>query len=196
MYFTLTTANVLFHFDYATEVFTPFIPPTALAGPLGVFYASDGNIWITYFLANKIAKFDVQTKHFTEYRVPLPGGAAPAVIRAESPKGTLWSTCLVGGSIARITMATGEITLLQDTLSSLPSENTVDGDGNVWYSTIGRGTLNKIDPVTNKVTQVAQPGILGLPLPAVSADLPIMYGPGNALWFTELANNRIGRYQL
>ncbi|KAL8279781.1 hypothetical protein RQP46_007876 [Phenoliferia psychrophenolica] len=194
MYFTLTTANVLFHFDYVTEALTPYIPPTIAAGPLGVFYASDGNIWITYFLASKIAKFDVSTKTFTEYPVPLPGGLAPAVIRAESPKGTIWATCLAGGSLARIDISTGAITLVQDLPASLPSENTVDSQGNVWYSTIGRGTLNKLNPKTGSVTQVAQPGLLGLP--AVSADLAIMYGPGNAIWFTELANNRIGRYQL
>lgn len=201
MYFTLTTANVLFHFDYATEVFTPYIPPTPLAGPIGTFLASDGDIWICEFLASKIAKFDRTTKTFTEYPLPLPGGLGPAVMRAESPTGTIWFTCFLGNSMGSIDIHTGEVQIYPDPLpAALPTEDTVDADGNVWYSTATRSTINKLDVKTGEITLVKQPVPLEiLPLPVSVPPLlniAVHYGPGNAIWFTEVLNNRIGKYQL
>lgn len=107
---------------------------------------------MTEFLASKMAKFNVVTKTLTEYPIPLPRGLQPAAIRAESPKGTLWFTCLTGSSVGSIDIHTGVVTLLHDPgLVALPSEPTVDSEGNVWYSTIGRGTLNKINVTTRYV---------------------------------------------
>lgn len=193
MYFTLTTANVLFHFDYATEKFTPHIVPTPLAGPLGTYYASDGNIWIVEFLANKVAKFDLKTKKFTEYPLPL-NDFGPAVLRAESPKGRIWFTGLLGQSMGSIDIYTGDIQVVQDDIMvppGAPTEDTVDSEGRVWFSTLARPTLNYLDPKTHKLTHIQQPTLNPLAL-----TIAVHYTPGNNIWFTETANNRIGKYSL
>jgi hypothetical protein len=57
-----------------------------------------------------------------------------------------------------------------------------------------------LTPSTGKITEIAQPD-------GVIIDLPISLPPApdiaihwvkqdNSIWFTELANNRVGRYQL
>ena len=68
------------------------------------------------------------------------------------------------------------------------------------FSTLSSNTLNYFTPSTQKFTSIPQPDDLLAPLgigvpPAV--DVAMHYQKSdNSMWFTELANNRVGRYQL
>ena len=198
MYASMSTGDTIFHFDYKTEQFTNYAIPTKLSGPIGVFYGSDGGVWFCEFLANKIGRLDPATGEIVEYDVPL-SLTQPTVMRAETEGKYLWFTAFVGNGIGRIEMATGEVTAFTNpSLLSFPTEDTVDSSGNIWFSTATQNTLNYLTPSTGSFTTVKQPGTLivapiSIP-PAV--DIAIHYGPGNAIWFTEVANNRVGRYQL
>jgi streptogramin lyase len=102
-------------------------------------------------------------------------------------------------------MFTGETKTYTDPrLLATPIENTVDSRGNIWYSTATRNTLNYITPSTGKFTTIQQPvSQAPNPLTAVLPDLPpaadiaIHYEyRDNSIWFTELRNNRVGRYRI
>lgn len=125
-------------------------------------------------------------------------------MRAETEGRYLWFTSIVGNAIGRIDEYTGEIKTYTDPrLLASPIEDTVDGDGNIWYSTLTRNTLNYLTPSTGKVTTIQQPDasidIVTDLLPSLPpvADIAMHYeSSDNSMWFTELLTNRIGRYQI
>lgn len=174
--------------------------PTLASSPVGVYVVPSGDVWICEFTGNKIAKFNVQTKKFTEYPVPLTL-LGPAVVRAFTQNRYLWFTAIDSNAIGRVDITNGAMKAYPNTANlGVPIEDTVDGKGNIWFSTALSNTLNYLTPSTGKITQVAQPDgvITGLPvsLPP-AADIAIHWvKQDNSMWFTELANNRIGRYQL
>jgi len=198
MFFTQTTAGVITHFNYKTEQFTNHVVPTQGSLPVGVFVTPDDAVWFCEFFVNKIGKLNATDGTFTEY----PGNlntTGPAVVRAETEGKYLWFTAFLGNSMGRINLETGEITAFSNPSPlSFPTEDTVDSEGNIWFSTATQNTLNKLVPSTGKVETFEQPGtLITAPLivpPAV--DIAVHYGPGNAIWFTEVANNRVGKYQL
>ncbi|KAG4432409.1 hypothetical protein IFR05_012099 [Cadophora sp. M221] len=201
MLYTQTTANVISYFTYDTEKFIDFHPPTPLSGPLGIYVASDGYAWFCEFFANQIGRLNFSTGEIIEYPIPIPL-SSPAVIRAETSDAYgryIWFTAFTGNYNGRVNIKTGEVKAFPSTsLLSFPTENTVDGEGNVWFSTATINSVNKLNPNTGEVTSVKQPGTL-IEAP-ISVDprvnIAVHYGPGNAIWFTELARNRIGRFQL
>lgn len=210
--------------DYETNEIKNWTVPTPLAGPLGLILASDGGLWFCEFLAvcslprepqnppradnrqNKIGRLNVTDGTFKEYPLPLTL-TTPAVMRAETEGRYLWFTAIASNAIGRIDMVTGETKTYTDPrLLASPIEDTVDGDGNIWYSTLTRNTLNYLTPSTGNLTTIDQPApalsIVNnltelLPsLPPV-ANIAIHYEPSdNSMWFTELVTNRVGRYQL
>lgn len=174
--------------------------PTAPSSPVSVYVVPSGDVWICEFAGNKIAKFNVQTKKFTEYAVSLTL-LGPAVVRAFTNNRYLWFTAITSNAIGRIDITGGAFKAYPNTANlGVPIEDTVDGKGNIWFSTALSNTLNYLTPSTGKITQIAQPDgvITSLPvsLPP-AADIAIHWvRRDNTMWFTELANNRIGRYQL
>jgi streptogramin lyase len=199
MFFTQTTGNALTFFDYKTEQFTAYQVPTPLALPVGVYVPEDGSVWICEFGGQKIARFNFTDATWKEYPVPLLGGLGPAVMRAETEGRYLWYTAFIGNSVGRVDMFTGEMKAFTNPSPlSFPTEDTVDSEGNVWFSTATQNTLNKLIPSTGEIQTFEQPDTIvtapvSLPL---AADIAVHYGPGNAIWFTEVANNRVGRFQL
>lgn len=67
------------------------------------------------------------------------------------------------------------------------------------FSTSTQNTLNYLTPSTGEFTTIEQPDtIITIPVsipPAV--DIAMHYDQGtDSMWFTELAKNRVGQYQL
>ena len=80
---------------------------------------------------------------------------------------------------------------------SFPVEDTVDSYGRVWYSTALAAGLNVLNPATGKSRIIRHKGFFDQPPGVVpTQDIAIHYGPGNKIWFTELAKNTVGTYQL
>ena len=218
MYFSQTTGNVISLFDYETEQFTNYEIPTPLAAPLGMRLGSDGALWFTEFLANKIGRLDITTGNITEYDLPA-AAFGPAVMRAETEGRYLWFTALLGNGIGRIDEQTGEaVAFTNPTPLSLPAEDDQDSDGNICaslfpdlaitlavntftgFSTITENRLNYYTPSTGRFTSVSQPDEDPISLPVSlppAGDLAMHYQKSsNSMWFTELLNNRVGRYAL
>lgn len=155
------------------------------------------------FVGNKIARLNATTGVIKEYAAPL--GCQPAVMRAETrSKGQtyLWYTCFIGQGMGSINTATGETKFYPAMpLLSFPVEDTVDSRGRVWFSTATANSLSALTPSTGKVRVVSQPDSIVAPLPLPgglppAANIAVHYGPKNSIWFSELARNRVGKFQL
>lgn len=203
IWITSTTADVFSFFSFATETFESHTVPTAVALPIGVFVASNGVVYIAELVGNKILTYNPKTKVTNEY--PLPELLqSPAVIRAER-NGYVYFTLFNGNGIGRINMKTNKIDLYHtNQTGSLGSENTIDKYGGVWLSSFTADVLSRLDTNTNEFSYVALPNTFAqvTGLPGVLGDLPpyvdvaVNYGPGDAIWFTGLPFNQVGRYNI
>ena len=110
---------------------TSYTVPTPASSPVGVYVVPSGDVWICEFLGQKIAKFNVQTKTFTEYPVP-PTLLGPAVVRAFTSTRYLWFTAIGANAIGRVDITTGAMKAYPNTANlGVPIEDTNDGKGNV-----------------------------------------------------------------
>ena len=197
MFFTQTTANVVTHFDYVTEKFTNYPVPTPEGSPLGIFVASDGYAYFAEFLGQKLGRLNAATGEITEFSLP-PSLLGPAVIRVETENRYIWFTAFLGNGIGRFDTKTGGIaSFTNPSPASFPAEDTLDSDGNIWFSTATQNVLNILSQ-NGTFSQIVQPGTdnvapVSLPL---YIDIGIHYGPGDAIWFTEATSNRVGSYRL
>ncbi|CZT15275.1 uncharacterized protein RCC_12118 [Ramularia collo-cygni] len=202
MWVTATTANTYSFFSYATQEFTTYTVPTPLALPLGLFVASDGVVYVAELVGNKILTFDPKTKAVNEY--PLPELAQfPAVIRAERD-GHVYFSLFVGNGVGRINMKTHEINLYHTNQTALlGSEDTIDKYGGVWISSFTTDVMSRLDTnifefsyvaLPNSFAQTGANGVFGDIPPYV--DIAVNYGPGDAIWFTSLLTNQVGRYNI
>lgn len=203
MFFSQTTANVINLIDYETNSIQTWPVPTPLSGPLGMIVASDGNLWFVEMLANKIARLNPSTGIIDEWPLPL-SLLTPSVMRAETEGRYLWFTSIAGNALGRFDMFTYTAQAFPiPELLATPIENTVDSRGNVWFSTLLRNSLNYLTPASGEFTSIKQPGADVSVLPQLLPDLPpagniaVHYNAvEDAIWFSELVNNRIGRYQI
>lgn len=199
---TATTGNTFSFFSFATETFEAHQVPTPLALPLGLLVASNGVVYVAELVANKILTYDPSTNVTEEFPLPEPL-QFPAVIRAER-NGYIYFSLFVGNGIGRINMATNQIDLYHtDQLLLLGSEDTIDQYGGVWLSSFTTDVLSRLDTSTLEFSYVALPdsfaqtganGVLGDIPPYV--DIAVNYGPGDAIWFTSLLTNQVGRYNI
>ena len=201
MFFSQTTGNVINLIDYNTNAIKTWKVPTPLAGPLGMIVASDGNLWFVEMLANKMARLNPTTGVIDEWALP-PTLLTPSVMRAETEGRYLWFTSIAGNAIGRFDMQTKTAKAYPvPQLLATPIENTVDSKGNIWFSTLLRNSLNYLTPSTSKFTTIKQPDTDVSILPGILPDLPPAgniashyNAADNAIWFSELVNNRIGKY--
>lgn len=200
MFFSQTTGNVITLFSYADETFTNYDIPTPLAGPLGMRVGADGALWFVEFFADQVGRLNQSTGEIQEFPVPLTG-ALPAVMRAETESRYLWFTCLGGNALGRIDEITYQVDVFTvPTPGAAPVEDDADDKGRVWFSTLTENNLNYYDPASDSFTKIDQGDGLIPDLPVglpPAADIAIHYDGGTAsMWFTELINNRVGRYRL
>ncbi|KAH3971150.1 hypothetical protein HBI56_204330 [Parastagonospora nodorum] len=199
MWYTLTTTGTLYHFNYATEEFDGVYPlPTPLNGVVGAFVSKiDGNVWLAEMLGQAITKFDPRTKQFTRYPLPLTG-LGIVVVRAETENRYIWFTGFLSNSNVRFDTRTQKIDVFTAPIpASFPTENTVDPRGRYWYSTATTNTIQYLD-ANNEAVIIDMPdnGVtlpIGIP---PGLNIAIHSGPDNAIYFSQVLRNRIGRYQL
>ncbi|KAF2772513.1 NHL repeat-containing protein [Teratosphaeria nubilosa] len=202
IYVTQTTGNALSFFNFSSETFTTYAVPTPLSLPLGLFVASNGIVYIAEMLSNKILTFDPTTKAMNEYALPELA-QFPTVIRAEKD-GYVYFALFTGNGIGRINMQSHDIEIYHtDELGGIGAEDTIDQHGGVWYSFFDVDALARLNTTTLDFSYVSFPGTgndlgldggLGDVPPFV--DVAVNYGPGDAIYFTDIQGNRVGRYDI
>ena len=115
--------------------------------PIGITAGSDGNLWFTEQLGNKIGKISPATGEITEYQLPTCD-FSPIAITA-GPDGNLWFVNV--NDIDKITPATGVISDYNVPASDVGFGGIISGPGgNLWFTT-PRG-ISKISPETGNIT--------------------------------------------
>ncbi|KZM27760.1 uncharacterized protein EKO05_0005727 [Ascochyta rabiei] len=197
MWYTLTTAGTLYHFDYSTETFDGvYLLPNPLNGIVGVFVSKiNGNVWLAEMLGQAITKIDAKTKQFTRYPLPLDG-LGIVEVSAETYNHCIWFTGFLSNSNFRFDTKTEKNDVFTDPLPvSFPTENTVDKQGRYSCSTATRNTIQHLDSYNEAV-------IIDMPdneiMSSVSIppglNIAIHAGPENDIYFSQVLRNRIGRY--
>jgi streptogramin lyase len=148
---------------------------TAHVGPHSLQVAPDGAVWITLALGNRIARFDVAAERFDLF--PVPDGLYPHTLRFDR-QGRVWFTLAVSNHLGMLDPRTGAIETIR-----LPART--------W----GQAAMLRVMPAFLWLAQHVDLD------PEKAGDgpwLPIPYGidvaPDGAVWFAQLNERRIGRY--
>ncbi|KAL9060469.1 MAG: hypothetical protein Q9162_000642 [Coniocarpon cinnabarinum] len=198
IYLTQTSANLITFFKFADQSFKNYEIPTPASFPLGVYVASNGLVVVAELIGNKIVTLDGNTGELNEYPINEPL-QSPAVVRAQTADGLVWYSLFTGNGLGSIDLKTGETKVYHTgEIGALCAENTIDKGGNIWLSFFDINALAEFDPQTKTFSLVNFPDSLsneplGLP-PYV--DVAVNYGPGDAIYFTDVSHNRVGRLAL
>lgn len=200
IYFTQTSGNVVSFFSFAAQEITKnFEVPTPLSFPLGVYVASNGLTIIAELIGNKILFLNGTSGDIEEYALP-EAVQGPAVVRAETENHDIYFSLFTGNGVGRINLYSKDITIFHTNLTgALGAEDTIDSQGRIWLSFFDINALGIFDPATDEFSFVEFPDIVDLPQGSgfpPYIDVAVNYGPGDAIWFTDISGNRVGRYSL
>ncbi len=146
--------------------------PGASPSPQGIALGSDGNLWFTEALADKIGVFNPSTG--TTLELSAPAGFQQPYAITSAPDGNLWFTDLQSGFIGEINPTTKAITEYS-TLSQGHTGIAVDLAGNVWLA--GYTGITEFNPVTQMTALFNPPN--GFPV-------SMTRGADGNIWFTNV----------
>lgn len=167
-----------------TGVLTRFPIPTPDTFPSGIAVGSDGALWFTESLADKIGRITTSGT-ITEYQLPTSGTGTASI--APGPDGNLWFCELFTDKVGRITPS-GVVTEFSVTPGSGPRSIIAGPDGNLYYSEFNSQDIGRIT-VNGVFTDIPTPS-------ANSQPWDLVLGPDHNIWFTEAGVNKIGKLSL
>jgi streptogramin lyase len=189
---TVVVSNV-----YSGSLGTPTISTTTLpdasAGPVEITVGPDGALWFAECNVAKIIRVPagpIATLTHQSFSLPAPPTGSKALPEGvyAGPDGNLWFTEFGGTAVGKMTTA-GTATVYPiptPTTSPKPSFITAGGDGTMWFS-------------NDNANYIANIQTSGSPIMTHSANLSDNYvpnmalGPDGNVWFTENAQNKIGK---
>jgi sugar lactone lactonase YvrE len=170
-------ANKVMRFNPQTAEMKEF--PVPNLGPALIHSAvpaPDGSVWMTEAGAKKIAHWDPQTQTITEYQDDW----RKHTIRV-APDGRIWST----GGLTVFDPKTEKFTHIPEVTTAYGIA--LDQKNNVWVTEMTKtGFLDKVDPVTLKVTKYVPP----------ARDRPrrIQVDDTGMVWFAVFEDGKIDRF--
>lgn len=130
------------------------VPLGAGSSPHGVIVGPDEAAWVTDTGRNAMIRVDHRTLAVREHAMPRPGlGMHTAVF---DQRGTLWFTGNAGW-YGRLVLATGKVDVYAAPDGSGPYGITVTPDGTVWFASLTRHYVARVDPATGRATRVRPP---------------------------------------
>lgn len=183
--------------------------PTAGGGPVGVVVEPSGVVWVTENSTSKLARFDPSNNNFTEWSTPTSGSQPRYIFFkqvnvAGVNRTQLFFTEYASNAIARFDVSNRTFTEWPLSSGSNPVGIFVDEHNDVWFTESGRDAIGRIVTGTNNLTEWTLPGATSTPgspllkpwgiyvqvvLPAFASQ------PNRFVWFTESANNKVGRLE-
>jgi virginiamycin B lyase len=146
LYFAELEGHKLGRVDARTGRIEEFPTPTPNSGVRRLAIDRSGGIWMTYFRAGKVARFDPKTKAFKEYDAPGGARSLPYSVVMDST-GHAWFNQFDGSlnDIVELDPATGKTTSYRiPTGPALVRKLTVDANNTVWYANNGTGKIGKV----------------------------------------------------
>ncbi len=186
------SVNTLGHLDPKTGVVQEFTAPNSFAAGIhSAVPAPDGSVWISEQAANKVGRWDPQTKLITEYQDTykkgmegLEDGGSKHTVRVDS-KGRVWGSA-VFNNLTVYDPRNNEFSHFPDVFSPYGLE--LDKSGNLWFAEFyPEGKIGMVDATTGKVTKWAPPTKGGWPR-------RIEIDDDGMVWFAEYQGGRIDRF--
>ncbi len=146
VYFAELEGHKLGRVDAKTGRIEEFPTPTPTSGVRRLAIDRSGGIWMTYFVAGKVARFDPSTKTFKEYDAPGGPRSGPYSIVVDST-GHVWFNQFDGklNDLVELDPATGRMTSYKiPTGPALVRKLSVDASNTVWYANNGQGKIGKV----------------------------------------------------
>lgn len=184
--------------------------PTPGGGPWGVTVDQFGKIWFTENVTSKLARFDPTNNNFTEWSVPGGGNPRYVFTKQDMSGGRnvtrVYFTEYSSNKIGYFNSWNATFYEWQLPTGSNPVGIFVDANYTIWFTESGRDSIGRLTPSTNQLTVWTLPGGTtnpGAPLLEpwgiyVQSALTGIYHnvTDRFVWFTETANNAIGRLQV
>ena len=138
--------------------------PTKGAHPHDPAVGTDGALWFTEQMANKIGRLDPKTGEIKEFPLPEDKNAGPHGLAADRD-GNIWFTANFGGYIGKLDPHTGKVTEFKMTSEKADDPHTLvfDNNGIIWFTVQGGNMVGQLDPKTGKMTLKQVPTESALP---------------------------------
>ena len=127
--------------------------PTKGAGPYATAVSSDGSIWFTEEVANKIGYLNPKTGELKEYPLTGEKNAGPHGLVVDQ-NGGIWFAASSGGFIGKLEPSTGKVTAFKmpDPKATDPESLAFDSKGAVWFTVQNANMVGKLDPASGAIT--------------------------------------------
>lgn len=155
--------------------------PTKASAPDGLVLSPHGEIFITEFFGNKIARLDPRRKTTEEFQIPT-AESWPTALALDS-QGNLWFNENKGNKIGRLSPSGIINEYLIPTANARPTGMAIDAHDRVWFA---ERDGNKIGCVLNDGTIVEY----RIPTPRAKPTAMAVDAEGR-IWFSERQGNRI-----
>jgi virginiamycin B lyase len=165
IFFTERAASKIGQMDTNGQVLREFTTPTAASEPVRITHGPDGNLWLTEFSGNSIAR--LSAGGITEFPIPTPGSQPGGL--TVGPDGAFWFGEQAGNKIGRFLPISSSTQLFA---SVLPSSRSVQvgnpftafatlinagpatahqcGIAPVTFVPLGNSSYQTTDPLTNQ----------------------------------------------
>jgi virginiamycin B lyase len=174
-------------------LFAEYPVPTPASQPWNLVVGDDGTVWFTERAGNKIGKLVPGVGVTTEYPVPTQSAEPSGIgIHRFSVGGRVYNylyfTEAATSKLGQLNASNGEILERRLVSNSRPEELVMTPSGDVWWSETGANRVVLFQPSTLSFA-------LELDVPTPSAEpYGIALDGGTAVWFTERAANKLGRF--
>src|SRR5215469_5284310 len=125
---------------------------------------TDGALWFTEQMVNKIGRLDPKTGEIKEYPLPESKNAGPHGLVADKD-GNIWFTANFGGYIGKLDPNTGKVTEYKMPVEKADDPHTAvfDSRGILWFTVQGGNMVGRLDPAAGKIELKEVPTESALP---------------------------------
>lgn len=196
--------------------------PTVGSVPIYIRLGPDGNMWVTELVGNAVARVTREGR-VSEYPIPTYNSRPIAIAPGPGDEPAMWFSEEAGNKVGRIDLeciaraeAADESTApcIAEYPVPMPQPNVIlaglafDGEGNLWVQQYV--DQNHPEPAgADHIVRIASAGLAAGPaglrpghftffvVPTRGTVMHrIVMGPGAAMWFTEMAADRVGRIDM
>lgn len=158
--------------------------PTPHSRPHDPAVGTDGALWYTGQMANKVGRFDPNTQQFKEFPLKTPDSGPHGLVA--DTHGNIWFTAVFKGYVGKLNPTTGEVTEyhMPDPAAKDPHTPVFDQNGILWFTTEESNFVGRLDPNTGEVKLKAVPTPHAVPY-------GIVVLPSGVPFFCEFGSNKL-----